>query len=1141
MIQQQNRTILIVDDEDANRTAFSWFLRQAGFGVGEATSGEEALRRVREDCPDLVILDVRLPDIDGYEVCRRIKSDPALALTAVIQTSALYANPEEWVRELEGGADAFLAQPVDWGVLLATVQALLRARHAEAALRESEERHKQAEEALHRSVACHSAILASAVDCIIGIDEHGRVTDWNPAAEATFGYSRADVLGREMAELIVPPSLREQHRQGLARCLATGVGRVLGTRVELTGMRADGTEFPVEVSIVRISLDGPGLFIGFVRDISDRKAAEHRLAARQAVTEVLAEAPTLADAAPHILRAIGEHLHWDYCALWEVEQRDNRLRCVETWHAPSIVFPEFEAISRQSAFAPGVGLPGRVWTSGEPTWIVDVLQDTNFPRLPMAAAEGLHTGVAFPILLGRTVLGVMEFFTQELREPDQALLQLLEAIASQVGQFIERRRAEEELATRAGQMQNLFDGLRDVFFSVDTVQGRALQTSPACEQIFGVSQESFLRNPRLWREMVHPDDATLADIGEQGALEGHSTTSAFRIVRPDGEIRWVEVKIVPTMDEAGRVIRVDGVISDITERKRGEEALSHRARLASLGAEVGVALTQCSGLRPMLQGCTESIVRHLDAAFARIWTLNDEPPEGHPVLELQASAGMYTHLDGPHCRVPVGQFKIGRIAEERKPHLTNAVIGDPRVGDQEWARREGMIAFAGYPLIVDDRVIGVMAMFARQPLPEATLEMLASVADEIAVGIERKRSEDALAETNRRLEETLQELQRAQSRVIEQERLRALGQMASGIAHDFNNALAPILGFTELLLHQPQLLDQQERVKGYLEMMYTAASDGASVVRRLQEFYRQRDAREVFGLVKMNRLIGQCIDLTQPRWKDLAQARGTHITIKTELEEVPPVAGNEAHLREALTNLIFNAVDAMPQGGTLTLRTRTAEGHRNGKPSDNVEIEVSDSGTGMSDEVRQRCLEPFFTTKGEHGTGLGLSMVYGIIHRHDGMLDIRTRRGEGTSFILTLPVFTGPEAQEAATMVTRAEKALSVLVVDDEPMVGNLTAEFLKVDGHAVHMTTSPSEALHGFQHDSFDLVVTDRAMPEMNGDQFAAAVKAIAPSLPVILLTGFGDLMHARDEHPTGVDIVLSKPVSLGTLREAVANLTAG
>jgi PAS domain S-box-containing protein len=241
--------------------------------------------------------------------------------------------------------------------------------------------------------------------------------------------------------------------------------------------------------------------------------------------------------------------------------------------------------------------------------------------------------------------------------------------------------------------------------------------------------------------------------GVRAVLEGRreSFRAEYPCHSPDEE-RWFTLYATPLPGGRG-----GAVVSHIriTDRKRAEAQLERRARQAALGADVGVALAASGApLRRTLQRCAESVVRHLDAAFARVWTLN--PDEN--VLELQASAGMYTHLDGPHGRVPVGQFKIGLIAEERRPHLTNSVVGDPRVGDQEWARREGMVSFAGYPLVVEDRLVGVLAMFARRPLPEDTLEALSSVANVIAQGVERKRADEALKEYARERERMFEEV-----------------------------------------------------------------------------------------------------------------------------------------------------------------------------------------------------------------------------------------------------------------------------------------------------------------------------------------------------------------------------------------------
>src|SRR5262249_31324979 len=208
----------------------------------------------------------------------------------------------------------------------------------------------------------------------------------------------------------------------------------------------------------------------------------------------------------------------------------------------------------------------------------------------------------------------------------------------------------------------------------------------------------------------------------------------------------------PLLDDAGKIIGGLAILRDISERKRAEALDAEKSRQAALRADISIAFTSDSRLDTILQACAQAIVRQLDAAFARIWTLNEDGD----MLELRASAGLYTHLNGPHSRVPVGKLKIGLIAQERSPHLTNDVLNDPRISDKAWAEREGMVAFAGYPLVAGDRLVGVMALFARKPLTPDSLDALASVAGLITQGIERKRAEDS----QRKSEAYLAEAQR---------------------------------------------------------------------------------------------------------------------------------------------------------------------------------------------------------------------------------------------------------------------------------------------------------------------------------------------------------------------------------------------
>ena len=277
-------------------------------------------------------------------------------------------------------------------------------------------------------------------------------------------------------------------------------------------------------------------------------------------------------------------------------------------------------------------------------------------------------------------------------------------------------------------------------------EGRVVRWSPGAARLFGYAASEVLGKPCEFYFTPQDQAAESAAKERANAAADGTGWEARWHPRKDGTVFWAECVLIAQRGADTEVQGFIQVVRDATAYKQAELDFEDRARLLALTADVTSALTTQNTSSGMLRGCAEAFVRHLDAAFARIWTLN----EVDKVLELQASAGQYTHLNGPHGRVPVGMFKIGLIAQERKPHLTNTVVGDPRVGDQEWAKREGMVAFAGYPLIVDERLVGVVAMFARHPLSDVTIQTIGSVADEIAVGIERKRAEEALRASEER-------------------------------------------------------------------------------------------------------------------------------------------------------------------------------------------------------------------------------------------------------------------------------------------------------------------------------------------------------------------------------------------------------
>jgi PAS domain S-box-containing protein len=395
---------------------------------------------------------------------------------------------------------------------------------------------------------------------------------------------------------------------------------------------------------------------------------------------------------------------------------------------------------------------------------------------------------------------------------------------------------------------------------------------------------------------------------------------------------------------------------------------------------------------------------------------------------------------------------------------------------------------------------------------------------------ERRAVEEELRMARAELERSLAELRATQQTVVQTERLRAVGEMVTGIAHDFNNTLSLIVGYGEMLERKCRQPSQAQECAEYAQIIITAALDAAETVHRLREFHRPTEPDERRAGLSLNKTIEQAVTFTRPRWEAESHARGMPEEVVTDLGRVPSIAGNGVEIREMLTNLIFNAVDAMPQGGSIILRTR-AVGAR-------VELTVTDTGTGMTEEVRSRCLEPYFTTKAPRGVGLGLAMVYGVVERHEGALEIQSILGRGTTFVLGFPA--GPAEAEIVEQPAPALAArpLRILVVDDQPVQSELLAHALERDWHTVSVAANGREALELFERREFDLVITDKAMPEMNGDQLAVAVKSREPDIRVIMLTGFTAAKEGEEHMDEFIDRVLVKPVAFAELRQAIVSV---
>ncbi|HEX2736094.1 MAG TPA: ATP-binding protein [Polyangiaceae bacterium] len=571
-------------------------------------------------------------------------------------------------------------------------------------------------------------------------------------------------------------------------------------------------------------------------------------------------------------------------------------------------------------------------------------------------------------------------------------------------------------------------------------------------------------------------------------------------------------------------------------RRTTEQKVQAQLQHLNLLHQITRAIGERQDLNSIFQVVIRSVEEHLPLDFACVCTYD---PVSHSLTVVSvgiASEALALGLAMPErATVPVDENGLSRCVRGElvyEPDITDVPMPFP-----QRLACGGLRSLVAAPLLVESQVFGVViaARLQAEGFTSSECEFLKQLSEHAGLAAHHAQLYSAL-------QIAYDDLRQTQQAVMQQERLRALGQMASGIAHDINNAISPAALYAETLLDREENLSADARDR--LETIKRAIDDVGQTVGRLGEFYRQRERQLPHVPVDVSKMARQVIDLTRARWSDMSQRQGIAIRVQTEFSEQPiTILGVESEIREALTNLVLNAVDAMPEGGTLTLRTRTTDGPALGSGERNLRlvlVEVEDTGLGMDEDVRRRCLEPFFTTKGTRGTGLGLAMVYGVVMRHGGEIEIDSGPGRGTTMRLK---FTAPSIAvgSAPELASRApSEHLRILIVDDDPLILKSLRDALESDGHLVTAANGGRLGIEEFKRANqsqtpFAVVITDLGMPDIDGRKVASAVKSESRTTPVILLTGWGQRLVTDGDVPPNVDRVLNKPPRLRELRDAL------
>ncbi len=753
-------------------------------------------------------------------------------------------------------------------------------------------------------------------------------------------------------------------------------------------------------------------------------------------------------------------------------------------------------------------------------------------------ARKLQAQITGPILaLSETATAISTRRDYSVRAPvlgRDELGRLTETFNQMLSRIEEQNR---ELRESEGRVRAVVNSALSAVVVTDA-RGAITDWNARAEAMFGLGREEAVGRPLA--ETIFPDDSREAyrrtlDHSAKG-LNGHGGHAPVEMtaLRRTGAEFPVELAVSP-LRSAEALIHCS-FITDITDRKHAEGRLHAQLARLSLLNRITRAIGERQDLPSIFQVVCSTLEEDLPIAFGCI-CLYDANRQRLTVAGMgkraRARAGEMDLRE--HSHIPVDGNGLSRC-------VRGEVVYEPDTEKVPFPfpahlAALGLRSVIVSPLLLESQVFGVLiaARQAPEDFSSPDAEFLRQLGEQVALAAHQAQIHGAL-------QEAYDDLRQSQQAVMQHERLRALGEMASGITHDINNAVSPVALYTQLLLDTEPNLSPTARES--LETIERAIVDVAATVARLREFYRPREPQATLAPTNLNTLAQQVLNLTRVRWSDMPLRRGVVVTTATELDpHLPQIAGSEHEIREALTNLVFNAVDAMPEGGTLTVRTRVTETPPPGPdlpPLRHAHIEVGDTGRGMDEETRRRCLEPFFTTKGERGTGLGLPMVYGMVQRHSADIDIESSPGMGTLIRLSFAVPVQVEEAPPAGSAYPAARPSRLLVVDDDPLLLKSLRDTLEAYGHKVTTLGGGQAAIEVFREmlsgsDPFDVVITDLGMPYVDGRQVARQVKQLSPTTPVIMLTGWGQRMTEEGELPDHVDRVLSKPPRLRELHAAL------
>lgn len=920
------------------------------------------------------------------------------------------------------------------------------------------------------------AVDASPIGMVL-VDSGGEILLVNSQTEKLFGYLRKDLLGKKLS-ILLPGRFHATLSEQMQEIFGARESRPISAGRDLFGLRQDGGEVPLEISLNPITA-GEGIFVlAFIIDNSEGRELA------QSIKQVLNHDSTDEAIVGYDMNGV-----------------------IQNWNGGA------ERIFGYSA-AEMIGQP------------YSILVPSELSDEPVEILKRLHSGerVDFfeTVRLHKDGKRIGIFTITHPVHDDAGRVVGAAKIVHDISKLEQSQRALVSIVTRqTAILKNSLDGI----ITIDHL-GNIIDFNSAAEAMYGYQKEDILHKnlasliiPPAFREAHAQGMKHYMATGEGPVIGQRIEITAMRA---DGSEFPIELAI--SAITSGEITMFTASTRDLTDRKKSEVALDERIRLLIMSSEISDSLSGIKSVPSLLQKCTESIVGQLEGAFVRIWRVS----QSGKILELQASAGMYTHLDGPHRRVPIGRGKIGLIAQDRKPHFTNEVEDGSDVNDQDWALSEGMVAFAGYPLIVEENLMGVMAVFTQHPLSDPALETLDTVTDAIAIGISRKLTEDALV--------------RSQRHALAANQAKSV--FLANMSHEIRTPMNGVLGLTRLMLNTDLTLQQRE----YLEMANRSAESLLQIINDILDFSKVE--ADKLTLVSEAFLVGECIDNAVSDCRVSAQAKNLELRYDLDPKIPKILRGDKGRLRQVLLNLISNAIKFTNRGEIdITVRTVSVS-------DEEVELHFSvrDTGIGIPPERLTQVFESFeqvdtSVSRIYGGTGLGLSISAKLVSLMGGALEVESQMGVGSTFHFhsLFPVSTEPIHPKSAYAVSEL-RDLRVLVVDGDATNRCILQEQFIQWNMKPYCVANGKEAVQAmreacFSDAPFSLVLLDAQMPDMGGLVVAKELRDIFDAsafrgLAIIMLFSEDQQQDIARCRSIGISSCLTHPVSASQLLDTLLKI---